>query len=415
MNRFKWVVVALLAAVPGVGLRLSGAHISPAVASLLFGLAIIGASFLLSWGAEVAQHDIPQALALTILALIAVLPEYAVDMYLAFQAGRNPGSNYGELALANMTGANRLLIGLAWPMIVFLFWLSSRRRGVRVTEVKLDDGQGVELIFLGLATAYSFILPLKATLSIIDMVILVTLFGLYAWRASQANMVEPDLIGPAKALGELPRNPRRWTTAGLFIAAAVVIYLVAEHFAEALIETGATFGINEFFLVQWLAPLASESPEFIITSMFAWRLQAAAGLGALVSSKVNQWTLLVGTIPLVYSFGAGRVSQLQLSELQQSELLLTAAQSFFAVAIIANLRMSLMEAGLVFVLFFGQFFIPGSHTVFTVIYMVLGFVFLFRHRQNLFSIGRRVMSSADRKQHDRAEHKKPAAGTSNDG
>ncbi len=68
---------------------------------------------MLSWAAEVAQHDIPQALALTILALIAVLPEYAVDMYFAFQAGRNPGSNYGELALANMTGANRLLIGFA--------------------------------------------------------------------------------------------------------------------------------------------------------------------------------------------------------------------------------------------------------------------------------------------------------------
>jgi cation:H+ antiporter len=393
MSRYKWVVIAIAATVPGVVLRLSGEHVNPIMASLVYGLAIIGASFLLSWGAEVAQHDIPQALALTILALIAVLPEYAVDMYLAFQAGRDPSSNYGELALANMTGANRLLIGVAWPVVVFLFWWSSRRQGIRVDGVQLDEGQGVELIFLGLATLYSFLLPLKASLSIFDMLILVTLFGLYAWRASQAHHVEPDLIGPAKAIGDLPPRQRRYATTGLFITAAIVIILVAEHFAEALIETGTTFGIDEFFLVQWLAPLASESPEFIITSLFAWRLQAAAGLGALVSSKVNQWTLLVGTIPLVYSLGAGRIAQLQLSELQRSELLLTAAQSFFAVAVIANLRMSVFEAALVLILFLGQFFIPGTHTLFTIIYLLLGVIFLFIHRQNLYAAGRRVMTA----------------------
>ncbi len=77
MSRFKWVFVAILATVPGVFFRLTGTHIAPAADALIYGLAIIGASFLLSWGAEVAQHDIPQALALTILALIAVLPEYA--------------------------------------------------------------------------------------------------------------------------------------------------------------------------------------------------------------------------------------------------------------------------------------------------------------------------------------------------
>jgi len=388
-------MLALAATLPGVFLRLSGVHINPAIASLIYGLAIVGSSFMLAWGAEVAQHDIPQALALTILALIAVLPEYAVDMYLAFQAGRDPSSNYGELALANMTGANRLLIGIGWPAVVFLFWWSSRRKGARVSEVKLDDGQGVELIFLGVATIYSFILPFKANLSIFDMVLLVALFGLYAWRASQANHVEPDLIGPAKVIGELPDRQRRAATMGLFVVAAAVILLVAEHFAESLIETGASFGIDEFFLVQWLAPLASESPEFIITGLFAWRLQAAAGLGALVSSKVNQWTLLVGMIPLVYSFGAGRIAQLPLSETQQSELLLTSAQSFFAVAVISNLRMSLLEAVLLLVLFLGQFFIPGSHGVFTVIYLVLGLVFLFINRQSLYSIGRGVMTATE--------------------
>ena len=63
-------------------------------------VAVIGAAFLLSWAAEVAQHDIPRSLALTILALIAVLPEYAVDMYLAWRAAEEPAV-YGPLALVN--------------------------------------------------------------------------------------------------------------------------------------------------------------------------------------------------------------------------------------------------------------------------------------------------------------------------
>jgi cation:H+ antiporter len=348
---------------------------------------------LLSWGAEVAQHDIPQALALTLLALIAVLPEYAVDMYLAYQAGQDPTSNYGELALANMTGANRLLIGLAWPLVVFVYWWSNRRRGVTVSEVKLQDAQGVELIFLGLATLYSFILPLKANLSVFDTIILVTIFGFYAWRASQAEMIEPELIGPAKVIGELPKRPRQTWTVALFITAGVTIYLVAEHFAEALIETGTTLGIDEFFLVQWLAPLASESPEFIITALFAWRLQASAGLGTLVSSKVNQWTLLVGTLPVVYSLGAGRIDQLQLSERQQSEVLLTSAQSFFAIAVISNLRMTVWEAILLAALFVGQLLIPGSHDIFIVLYMVLGVVFFFRQRRFIAAAGRALISA----------------------
>src|SRR5215212_1970590 len=128
MGQILLIIGAILLAVPGVLLRLLGIHIDPLVDSLIYALAVVGAAFLLSWAAEVAQHDIPRALALTILALIAVLPEYAVDMYLAWQAAGNP-TEYGPLALVNMTGANRLLIGIGWPMVVLLYWLRSRRLG----------------------------------------------------------------------------------------------------------------------------------------------------------------------------------------------------------------------------------------------------------------------------------------------
>ena len=62
--------------------------------------------------------------------------------------------------------------------------------------------------------------------------------------------------------------------------------------------------------MQWLGPIASESPEFLVALLFAWRADAGAGLRTLVSSKVNQWTLLVGTLSLVYSVASGTLQRL---------------------------------------------------------------------------------------------------------
>jgi cation:H+ antiporter len=129
----------------------------------------------------------------------------------------------------------------------------------------------------------------------------------------------------------------------------------AEPFAEGILEAGKHLGIEEFLLVQWLAPLASEAPEMIIAILFVLRAKPEQGLGALVSSKVNQWTLLVGTVPLVYAIASGSVSSMQLDPRQVEEVLLTAAQSLFAAAVLANLTISVGEATGLLVLFLAQF------------------------------------------------------------
>ena len=54
---------------------------------MIFGLAIVGAAFAISWAAETAQLDISAGLAIAILALIAVLPEYAVDFVFTADGG----------------------------------------------------------------------------------------------------------------------------------------------------------------------------------------------------------------------------------------------------------------------------------------------------------------------------------------
>ena len=399
------MVLAVLVTLPALALRFGELGYSHPIEALLYGLAIIGAAFMLSWGAEAAQLDVSAGLAIALLAFVAVLPEYAVDLVFAFQAGSAvgaygpacrppgaPGETPCSLALANMTGANRLLIGIGWSMVVFVAWYRSRRVGIRLTEVQLDRSRAVELAFLAIATVYSLTLPLKDTVTLLDATVLVGIFIAYTIRIASAPAEEPHLVGPARYLGTLGVSARRTAVIGLFVYAAVIVLLVAEHFAEALVGTGREFQVSEFLLVQWLAPLASEAPELLVAGLYAWRLNTNAGLGTLVSSKVNQWTLLVGTLPIVFALASGSLSGLPVEPRQREELLLTASQSVFAVATLSSLSLSLREAGLLLVLFFAQFVIgalvPRPYHGFeliavSVMYLVLGVAILIRNRRRL--------------------------------
>ena len=368
------LALAIGAALPALIVRVAAPELPHPAEAALFGLAIVGAAFLLSWAAEVAQLDISAGLAIAVLALIAVLPEYAVDFVFAWQGGNSfeatgpaclPLAGGGTespcgLALANMTGANRLLIGIGWSMVVFIAWYRIRRRdgagtAKRWEGIRLDRSHSVELAYLAVATIYSLTLPLKHSVTPIDAAVLVTIFVLYTIRVSKAPSEEPHLVGPARYLGTFATPARRTSIVVMFVFAAGVILACAEPFAHALVQTGADVGISEFFLVQWLAPLASEAPELLVAGLYAWRLNTNAGLGTLVSSKVNQWTLLVGTLPIVFTLASGGLHGLPIAALQREELFLTAAQSFFALAILSNLSMSVREAWFLFALFWAQF------------------------------------------------------------
>jgi cation:H+ antiporter len=56
-------------------------------------MAVVGAAFMLSWAAELAALDISAALAISVLALVAVLPEYAVDFVFAWRGGNAVQAN----------------------------------------------------------------------------------------------------------------------------------------------------------------------------------------------------------------------------------------------------------------------------------------------------------------------------------
>jgi cation:H+ antiporter len=330
-------------------LRWIGPHLPPPLEALLSGAAIFGAAFLLSWAAELAQLEIPRGLAIAGLAIIAVLPEYAVDLYFAWQAARD--STYIGYATANMTGANRLLIGVGWASLALIAWLHSR--GAQ-REIVLAPSHSVELSHLLLATVYAFVIPLKGTLSLIDAAVLLTIFAAYARSLLKQPIESPHLVGPPVLIASLSSPLRRSVTIGMFLYSALGIFAAAEPFAESLIATGAGLAIPEYLLIQWVAPFASESPEFIVAILFVLRGAATQGLGMLLSSKVNQWTLLVGALPLAYAISGGTLSVMPLDGLQVKEIFLTAAQSLFGVALLASFALSLPAAALLFVLFSAQ-------------------------------------------------------------
>jgi cation:H+ antiporter len=373
-GHWKYIGIAAAICVPAVLLRSGFFSISVELDTLLFGVAILGAAFLLSWGAEVAQLDISQALAIAFLAFIAVLPEYAVDLVFAWKAGtqdraeklsgllpatcgREDGAvtHCRELAIANMTGANRLLIGVGWAVVVLIWW---KRSGER--EVRLGERRRIELGFLFIATLWAFTIVIRGHISMIDLVVLLILFIGYIWHAALEEAEEPELIGPPLAIAALPQRKRRAFTILMFLFAAGVILASAEPFAEGLIHTGEKLGVDKFLLVQWLAPLASEAPEMIIAILFVLRAKPAAGLGTLVSSKVNQWSLLIATIPLVYAIAHRGWSAMPLDGQQVEEVFLTAAQSAFAVAVLASLSISRGEAVMLLIPFLGQFAFPNT-------------------------------------------------------
>ena len=397
--RSAWTLLVLagLLGVPALIVRFAGIHTSTELEVTIFGLGILSAAFLISTGAEAAQHDIPAALSVALVAFIAVLPEYAVDLLLAWEAGRGiPGKD--ELALANMTGANRLLLGVGWATVIFLFawrrggprqivttaarssWRFLRRRDPDPDEplLTLPGGIGLDIGILGVATVYSFVIVAKGRLAIEDTIVLGLLFVWYVIRLTTSPVEEPELEGPAAKIGSLPTGRRRAAVIALIGYSAFVIAIAAEPFVHGLEQVGRDLGIGEFFVIQWIAPLASESPEFLAALYLVWRGSAGLGVNMLISSKVNQWTLLIASIPIAYMAAGGGIDGIGSSDVQRAEVFITAAQSAFGVMLIIDRRLTARAGFALLSLFLAQlitqFFFQedtAPRIVFGIIYLAI--------------------------------------------
>ena len=349
----------------------------PWVVVVSTGLAIASAGFALAWGTESLQFVVSQVLALAVLAVVNVIPEYSVEVVLAYKGATNP--TLLHYATASMTGANRILLGLGWPMVYALNFLSARRGGKPTGALVLEESQGIGVVFLGIATLYSFVIALKGTLGPEDAAVLLTIFGVYVYTATRVPARSSELIeeleGPSRAISSI-KGPKKVAAILFFVAiGGAAIAFGSEPFVVNFIALSSMLSLGastEYLLIQWLTPILTELPEAV--TVFYWAAKggrASMALSSLVSSKLNQWTILVATIPVVYEVALGGFGSIHLTALQSDEIILTAAQSLYGFVCLLDLKLSRTDAGALLGLFLVQFFVPEVRIEVTVVYVVL--------------------------------------------
>ena len=345
-----------------------------AVSSLWTFPAIVGGSFMIAWAAESAQFFMSQGLSLAILAWVQTLPEFAVEAVIAWQAPRTP--NGMHLVSANFTGAVRLLVGLGWPMIYAVAAVFHRRKeGRPLRAIHLEPEHSVEVVGLILPILYFIVIVLKATLTVWDGCVLMVFYVAYMvilQRIPPKELENPEEEEwPVRKIVTMRPAARNSTIAALFIGGAVVIYLTAEPFLHSLLALAVSLGVSQFVFVQWVAPFLSEFPEKL--SAFYWARKvtgAPMALMNMVSSNINQWTMLAAMIPFVVAWSAGHIQPIPLDNEQRVEFALTIAQSALGMCLLANLSFAWYEAVILFTLWIVQFLVPGLREEVAVLYGV---------------------------------------------
>jgi cation:H+ antiporter len=329
--------------------------------------AILISALMIAWAAESAQFFIAQGFALAMLAWMQTLPEFAVEAVFAW-------TRQVPLLLANLTGALRLLTGLGWPIIYLTASVFHRGRNHRpLRAIRLHAHHSVEVVGLLVPLAYITVILAKGSLTIIDGAVLIAIYFAYLWVLHRLPPESPESIE------ELETVPRAIVTARrgyriaaitmLFAAGGGLIYFAARPFAESLLSIAAILGVPSFVMVQWVAPIVSEFPEMASTTYFAHTVERAPmALMNMVSSNINQWTLLVAMLPIVYSFSLGHIETIPLDTEQRIELLMTLGQALMGMMFLLNMSLAWWEAGSLLVLFLVPFAHPAAAKVVTIVY-----------------------------------------------
>lgn len=335
---------------------------------------ILVASIVIAWGAEAAQFFIAQGFALAILAWMQTLPEFAVEAVLAW-------TQQTDLLLAGLTGALRLLTGLAWPMIYLTAAFVHRRRtGSPLGYILLHRHQSVEVTGLLVALLYAAVIWWKGSLNVADAGVLVVIYVGYLLLLmklppEKGEGIE-DLEGVPRRIALAPRGRRNLAIAACFLSGGLLIYFTAKPFLGSLVAVALALGIPSFQVIQWLAPIISEFPELLSTFYFARQEEkAAVALMNITSSNINQWTLLVAILPVVFSLSRHAFSTIVFTPDQQVELLLTIAQGLVGVVFLINMKFSWWEAAAMLLLFAAQFVLPeiwGEKSRMWIAYVLLG-------------------------------------------
>jgi len=210
----------------------------------------------------------------------------------------------------------------------------------------------------------------KGSLTVYDGVVLIAIYAGYLWIMRRLPPEEAETIdeigGVPRAIVRASKPARIAAILGLFIVGGAAVFLIASPFLRGLFGLSILLGISQFRFIQWIAPLVSEAPEGI--SAFYWARdpeRASIALMNLVSSNVNQWTLLAAMLPMVLSVSVGHVAGIPLDATQSRDLLLTLSQSLLGAMFLINMELAWWEAIGLFVLFLVQLGFARFHVLIT--------------------------------------------------
>jgi len=304
------------------------------VAISTFG-AIIAASLLIAWAAEASESSVSRGLALAIVAIVQTIPEYFVEGTIAWKAGKDLTGFWLHNVIANFTGANRLLTGFGWPLILLTLIIQRRRNGQQgASTIALRREQSIEVVFMLGASLYYVVVLIQEELTIFDSIVWVGIFAAYMWMLARLprgkDGPEEPLLGPSRTILEI-KSTRKKTGAilGLFLFAGLTFVLITDSFVTSIQNLAQMFLVGllgsgaVFFTIQWIAPVLSEFPEKV--TAFNWARQitlAPLALLNFISSSVNELTALVALIPVVYFVSSAGAGSIPLGQLQWIEVLL---------------------------------------------------------------------------------------------
>ncbi len=329
--------------------------------------AIVLLALVISLGADSAQYYISQGLALAILAWMQTAPEFMVEADLAWH-------KEVHLLLANLTGSLRLLTGLGLPLVFFVSYLYHGRGG-KNTTIHIDSAHSIEVVSFTAGVLYLVVVYVKGSLTMLDGILLLLLYLIYLFfltRLPSREKGEPAKMEyvPGKIM-HMSRWYRSASILALFVIGGVGLILVVGPFINSMKGVAVAVGVSDFVFIQWLSPFLSEFPEKL--SAFMWTKKeegTTMGLMNIVSSTVNQLTLLPALLPFIYAYAVGSVTPIQFGAHQRSEILLTIAQCSTTIVLLVDMKFSSYEAGGLFIIWCIQFFVPAARTIVTMIFFL---------------------------------------------
>ena len=369
-------------------------------------VSVVVATLLISWGAEVAQFIISQGLAVAIVAFLQILPEFTIEAVISYLAGvehvgkiKLPSNqpSYHSLMLANLTGSNRLLIGLGWPLIfITTFFSGLIKRKQIIKGISLKPENILESLTLLIGSGYYIIIILKGTITILDAAILIGVYAFYLYILEklppESEETKELLVPIAKYIAYRPRKQQLFWIITFFVLGLATMLIAAHPFVESLKSVAIELGIEPFVVIQWIAPFLSEMPEKL--TAFYWALTiyfSSMALVNMISAQVGQWTLLVSILPVVYAIGAGGFYPIELTHHQIEELLLSVAMAVYASVILLKHKFTVQDALILLVTWLIQFLYPhkipvvsnlanlSSHMIMTIVFVLLTLLELLFH------------------------------------